>query len=512
MRLRVGGRGWVVLSAAWVALGALVTPFAAQAAEVVVVIGPNGLDPQVVEVDPGTTVTWVNQDGSRHRIRSTGGPVEFDSGNLDPGASFSATFDLAGSSTYRDERNPEAPAFQGTVTVSGDVAGSTSPGGTGPAPTVGRVGMVGSAFSPGTLTVSVGATVTWVNDDDRPHTVTAGDGSFDSGIVQPGATFARTFDRPGTYRYSCLLHSDMLGTVVVTDGSGDAPPPPAPPPDSTLPAPGTQPPPPSAQVTGAGSVRMEDNRFGPATLTVRAGTTVTWVNVGRVIHTATARDGSFDSGFVQPGGRFSRRFDTPGTYEYYCTVHPEMVGRIVVTDASGSAPSAAAGALAPTLPAATEGADHSSHGEGTMVEVVDQDYLPRAVTVEVGTRVTFHNTGAQPHSVTARDGSFDSSILATGDTWAFTFDTVGSFEYFCTLHPNMGGIVTVVESPTHEVAAQVAAPATTTTAPPVVRSAASAVNAETAWIGPLALGALLGGLAVGLVSLGRAMSLAGRRA
>lgn len=65
-------------------------------------------------------------------------------------------------------------------------------------------------------------------------------------------------------------------------------------------------------------------------LTVPVGTTVTWVNRDDQMHTATAVDGSFDSGFLAEGEPFSQTFDTPGEYEYFCTPHPWMRARIVV--------------------------------------------------------------------------------------------------------------------------------------------------------------------------------------
>jgi plastocyanin len=71
------------------------------------------------------------------------------------------------------------------------------------------------AFSPSTLTVSVGDTVTWRNADDRPHTVTSNDGAFDSGNLDPGVGFSFTFTKPGTYTYVCVYHDGMQGTIVV---------------------------------------------------------------------------------------------------------------------------------------------------------------------------------------------------------------------------------------------------------------------------------------------------------
>lgn len=72
-----------------------------------------------------------------------------------------------------------------------------------------------STFSPATLTIQVGDTVTWRNADDRPHTVTANDGAFDSGNLDEGVDFSFTFTAPGTYTYRCDYHPEMRATIVV---------------------------------------------------------------------------------------------------------------------------------------------------------------------------------------------------------------------------------------------------------------------------------------------------------
>ncbi|HEX2866762.1 MAG TPA: plastocyanin/azurin family copper-binding protein [Ignavibacteriales bacterium] len=83
-------------------------------------------------------------------------------------------------------------------------------------------------------------------------------------------------------------------------------------------------------------VVMQNSTFMPASLTVPAGTTVTWTNKDAYEHTVTsgtpnAPDGKFDSGTIASGKTFSYKFDAKGTYSYYCKVHPEvMVGTIVV--------------------------------------------------------------------------------------------------------------------------------------------------------------------------------------
>jgi amicyanin len=76
------------------------------------------------------------------------------------------------------------------------------------------------AFSPATLTIKVGTTVTWTNTTSAPHTVTSDDGTtFDSGINTPlspnGGTFSHTFTKAGTYAYHCQIHPFMKATIIV---------------------------------------------------------------------------------------------------------------------------------------------------------------------------------------------------------------------------------------------------------------------------------------------------------
>jgi plastocyanin len=72
------------------------------------------------------------------------------------------------------------------------------------------------AFSPQTIEVPVGTTVTWTNEDVTQHTVVSEDKLFGSEILQKGDTFSYTFDEPGTYDYICSLHPSMKGQVIVT--------------------------------------------------------------------------------------------------------------------------------------------------------------------------------------------------------------------------------------------------------------------------------------------------------
>ncbi len=86
----------------------------------------------------------------------------------------------------------------------------------------------GFAFGPASVTVQVGDSVTWSNEDTTAHTATAGDGTFDTGSIAAGSTGSATFDTAGTYAYACSIHPAMTGTVVVeaassggSDGGGN---------------------------------------------------------------------------------------------------------------------------------------------------------------------------------------------------------------------------------------------------------------------------------------------------
>ena len=78
------------------------------------------------------------------------------------------------------------------------------------------ISMKNSVFTPGTLQVNINSTVTWVNDDNMVHTVTANDGSFDSGDIAPGAKFMHSFTTTGTFNYHCVHHTGMVGTIIST--------------------------------------------------------------------------------------------------------------------------------------------------------------------------------------------------------------------------------------------------------------------------------------------------------
>src|SRR5215208_6869843 len=70
-------------------------------------------------------------------------------------------------------------------------------------------------YDPADEAIASGDTITWTNEDEEPHTVTADDGSFDSGVLNPGDTYTVTFSGSGTVSYYCTLHPWMVGSVTV---------------------------------------------------------------------------------------------------------------------------------------------------------------------------------------------------------------------------------------------------------------------------------------------------------
>jgi plastocyanin len=102
-----------------------------------------------------------------------------------------------------------------------------------------------------------------------------------------------------------------------------------------------------AQATPA--VRIVDFAFTPATLTVQAGTRVTWTHAGQAPHTVTSDTGAFDSGRLMNGQTFTFTFTSAGSFAYHCEIHPNMQARVVVQAAAPAAqPAPAQAGTGPT--------------------------------------------------------------------------------------------------------------------------------------------------------------------
>jgi plastocyanin len=236
-----------------------------------------------------------------------------------------------------EEPVPEVPANIVNATI---LAGSSAQG--------------NPDYAPETLTVSRGDGVSWFNEDNVPHTVTSRvENLFDSPIIAVGATWILNTATiaEGDYEYFCTLHPHMAAMLkIVARGSGQATVP-----DTTSNATGQTTgiqPGPAANQTGAAvatvtavsisvgaSVPTNSDFYVPDVVDTTVGSMVTWTNEDSVPHTATSGvvennapvpDGVFDSGFLNNGQSFSFVFDTAGAYDYYCTLHPFMTGKITV--------------------------------------------------------------------------------------------------------------------------------------------------------------------------------------
>jgi plastocyanin len=75
--------------------------------------------------------------------------------------------------------------------------------------------MTTTAYAPNPITIAVGGTVIWMNNDTTTHTATANGGAFDTGSIAPGASVSKTFGSAGSFPYHCTIHPGMVGTITV---------------------------------------------------------------------------------------------------------------------------------------------------------------------------------------------------------------------------------------------------------------------------------------------------------
>lgn len=199
-----------------------------------------------------------------------------------------------------------------------------------------------------------------------------------------------------------------------------------------------------------GQVAIVGFEFVNAETYVPAGTAVLWYNQDPVSHTATADDGSFDSGTIRSEYGFEHVFGTPGRYPYHCEIHPTMTGAIVVlgdvvvpltpepTPSEPTSPTSPSPSPTPT-PTPTP----ASAPAATLVDIHNFRFLPGAITVPVGTTVQWKDHDSAPHTATSDTGAFDTGTISSGGTAQRTFATAGTFPYHCAIHPSMTGTVTV---------------------------------------------------------------------
>jgi amicyanin len=86
----------------------------------------------------------------------------------------------------------------------------------------------------------------------------------------------------------------------------------------------------AASADAKAEVKIDNFKFGPEALTIAAGTTVTWTNRDDIPHTVVSTTGEFKSKVLDTDEKFSFTFAKAGTYEYFCSVHPKMTGKVIV--------------------------------------------------------------------------------------------------------------------------------------------------------------------------------------
>jgi len=425
-------------------------------------------NPERLEIKTGTTVTWNNKEladypgmSGRHEFKADDG--SFASPSMAPGTRWSHRFNLPGEFTYRCSLHKD---LVGQVIVTGppilekvlEEVAITEPKPDDPTTW---------GFQPNDLIITTGMTVEWRNNGTNTHTVSSDDKRLDSGDITPGTTWKFKFDEPGAYAYHCTPHPWMTASIRVVVPGG-APPPPPPPP--AAPAPTITRAPREAVAAGdrRGPVRHEVDivetnpanpnswMFDPNNLDIRAGDTVVWTNTGRMQHSITALDGSYDSGLLSPGATWSRTFTDAAFVEYRCTPHPWMRGILRVAGLTGPPPAppasrtAAGASVALASPPSPErqGSGPVSHNvnivEPIVTDAMSWTFNPKVVEARAGDMVVWRNTGTLEHSVTA--DTFDAGLLGPGKTFSKTFDTPGVYAYHCTPHPWMKGIVRVASA------------------------------------------------------------------
>jgi LPXTG-motif cell wall-anchored protein len=198
-------------------------------------------------------------------------------------------------------------------------------------------------------------------------------------LVLPGSILAQ--DKPATT--TTPVEEPETQTQTETAPAPAPPPPPPPEPqvlaDETKEAPAPKPERELKAIAAAsGSVTIADFSFSPGSLTINQGDTVTWVNNGPTPHSATANNGSFDTGILKAGASASHTFGQAGTFSYYCQPHPYMKATIVVQAAQtgggsgGSGDSGAAG----TTGSSDTGATASQADDGPTLPNTGGDSTP----------------------------------------------------------------------------------------------------------------------------------------
>jgi len=308
-------------------------------------------------------------------------------------------------------------------------------------------------FDPVNVTIGPGGTVTFTNSGTIVHTASSLGGAplaFNTGGLAPSQSKSISFSVPGTYSFNsetdCMNGHNSAqfgcggGTITVSSTS-PAPAPSAAPASAPVPSSPVAAPSPATTVGGsappAATVTISDTGMTPASVSVAQGGTVTWVNNGKQVHTATTTGGGnplpFDTGGLGPGQSGSLVFNAAGTYTYTSTVdcvnkRPSSFGCGPFTVMVGN------GTVAPGTPSPSAAAVGN-----TTVTIDDKNgFSPNTLTISVGQTVTWTNNGNNVHTTTSNPGyvgAWDSGGLNKGQSFTKTFTQAGTYGYHSQTEP-----------------------------------------------------------------------------
>ncbi len=186
-----------------------------------------------------------------------------------------------------------------------------------------------AACGGGTSNTGTGSTPTAIAGNASSPTSTTGSTPVDASPTTGGASPTVTATAQATPSPTSAPRPTPSPTPLPRPTPSPTPrPTPSPTPRPT-PSPTPKPPPPVTVVITTNSKGVFE--FSPASISVPPGTLVVWVNHTSVAHTVTSRGGSFGSGLINPGGSYSFRFGSAGSFGYFCSVHPFMTGTVNVT-------------------------------------------------------------------------------------------------------------------------------------------------------------------------------------
>ncbi len=223
--------------------------------------------------------------------------------------------------------------------------------------------------------------------------------------------------------------------------------------------------------SGAPGCEVKNECYIPSLIEINEGDTVIWSNDDSAAHTVTSGtpsdgpDGMFDSSLVMAGNTFEFTFEDKGEYDYFCIVHPWMTGSVKVFDSEKVSDEMMKEKMVNEVnddmikkpemmetpkTAPINAVVSMAMGSGAPgCEVNNECYIPYSASIAKGGTITWSNDDSAAHTVTSGtpsdgpDGMFDSSLVMAGNTFEFTFEDKGEYDYFCIVHPWMTGKVVV---------------------------------------------------------------------